>query len=682
MRSRRGWWRSRGHLMLLAGGAVFAGTLTSAVLQGQQIFRPIPTLQTLRGVRVPEPANLADFIADRQAAIVLGKALFWDMQVGSDNIVSCASCHFSAGADNRIKNQINPGLRGVDGAIGRMFDPTATGGGGPNYKLRTGDFPFHQLLIPDDRESAVLFTSDDVVSSAGVFNTTFEGLVAGREVCGDAEDNHIFAVGGEFQDPFLEYPDEVHTRKVEPRNTPTVINAVFNFRNFWDGRANNRFNGRNPFGNRDVNAKVWQVLADGSVAEAAISLENSSAASQAVGPPLSDFEMSCAGKSFSDLGRKMLTKRALALQTVAADDSVLGPHRSPTAARGLALTYRDMIKNAFQPKYWNAATTLPNGYKMMEDNFSLYFGLAIQMYEATLVSDDSPFDKFMSGTPGALSTEQRLGKTIFEGKGQCVNCHLGPEFTSAASNGQHSNAVGGLIERMTMADGLTAIYDEGFYNIGVTPTGNDMGLGVTDPWGNPLSYTRQHKLGVMGQPVFDPFTVNSCIFAVFSCFPVSDGSVRDATDGTFKTPTLRNVELTGPYFHNGGYATLESVVDFYNRGGNRRALQPMGDTSAYGPNTSNADLNIRPLFLTDPEKAALVAFLKSLTDERVRWEIAPFDHPSLRLTNGQSGDEFWVAYSNESMARALDAFTNLPAVGAGGRATLGLQPIKPFTPIP
>jgi hypothetical protein len=288
----------------------------------------------------------------------------------------------------------------------------------------------------------------------------------------------------------------------------------------------------------------------------------------------------------------------------------------------------------------------------------------------------------MSGTPGALTDEQRRGKVIFESKGNCVKCHLGPEFTSAGSNGQHSNAVGGLIERMTMGDGLTGIYDEGFYNIGVTPTSNDMGLGVTDPWGNPLSYTRQHKLGVIGQPVFDPFSVNSCIFSVFSCFPVSDGSVRDVTDGAFKTPGLRNIELTGPYFHNGGYATLESVVDFYNRGGNRRAIQPTGDTSAYGPNTSNADLNIRPLFLTDTEKAALVAFLKSLTDERVRWEIAPFDHPSLKLTNGQSGDEFWVAYSNESMARALDAVTNLPAVGAGGRAALGLQSIKPFTPIP
>jgi cytochrome c peroxidase len=672
----------KARVMLLAGGALFAATLTSAVLQGQQIFRPIPTVQTLRGVPVPEPANLGDFIANRQAAIVLGKALFWDMQVGSDNTVACASCHFSAGADNRIKNQINPGLRHVDAAIGRVFDPTATGGGGPNYKLRAGDFPFHQLLIPGERESDVLFDSDDVVSSPGVFNTIFDGLAGGRDVCSDNEDNHIFAAGGAYQEAFLEYPDEVHTRKVQPRNTPTVINAVFNFRNFWDGRANNRFNGRNPFGNRDQNARIWQVEPDGSLAEVAISLENASAASQAVGPPLGDFEMSCAGRSFSDLGRRMLTRRALALQTVAATDSVLGPHRSPTAAKGLALTYRDMIRNAFQPKYWSSNATLPNGYKLMEENFSLYFGLAIQMYEATLVSDDSPFDQFMSGAPEALTQLQRFGKAIFENKGKCARCHFGPELTSAGSTAQYSNAVGGLIERMPMGDGLTAIYDEGFYNIGVTPTANDIGLGAADPWGRPLSYTRQHKLGVTGLPVFDPFSVNSCIFTALPCLPVTDGDERDAADGAFKTPTLRNIELTGPYFHNGGYSTLESVIEFYNRGGNRRAIQPGGDTSGFGPNASNVDLDIRPLFLTPGEQAALVAFLQSLTDERVRWESAPFDHPSLKVTNGHIGDEFWVAFGNESMARAADAFINLPAVGAGGRAALGLPPIKPFTPIP
>ncbi|MFY0532376.1 hypothetical protein [Nannocystis pusilla] len=67
-----------------------------------------------------------DLIVDNDAAIALGKALFWDMQSGSDG-QACASCHFSAGADNRSRNQLTPGLIGGNG----KFDPTRTGGQGP-----------------------------------------------------------------------------------------------------------------------------------------------------------------------------------------------------------------------------------------------------------------------------------------------------------------------------------------------------------------------------------------------------------------------------------------------------------------------------------------------------------------------------------------------------------------------
>lgn len=63
---------------------------------------------------------------------------------------------------------------------------------------------------------------------------------------------------------------------------------------------------------------------------------------------------------------------------------------------------------------------------------------------------------------------------------------------------------------------------------------------------------------------------------------------RDAVDGAFKTPGLRNVALTGPYFHNGSRSTLEQVVEFYNRGGDRRGSDA-DNTTRFGPNRSNLD---------------------------------------------------------------------------------------------
>jgi len=224
-------------------------------------------------------------------------------------------------------------------------------------------------------------------------------------------------------------------------------------------------------------------------------------------------------------------------------------------------------------------------------------------------------------------------------------------------------------------DGKVAIYDNGFYNIGVRPTSEDQGVGRTDPFGNPLSFTRQFKQMLQGQNVPDPFQVDPCTFAVDPCVPVTDPNARDAVDGAFKVPSLRNVELTGPYFHNGGQATLEQVVNFYNRGGDRRG-QDSNDTTGLSPNGSNLDADIQVLGLTDQEKADLVAFLKKpLTDERVRWEKAPFDHPELLVPNGHPMDERMVVDANGD-GKAEDAFLTIPPVGAGGRGILG--PLKAF----
>ena len=76
--------------------AIVTVLLGSCVAQAADDPARPPSLKT---IAVPEPANLADFVRDRQAAIALGKALFWDMQIGSDGVQACATCHFHAGAD-------------------------------------------------------------------------------------------------------------------------------------------------------------------------------------------------------------------------------------------------------------------------------------------------------------------------------------------------------------------------------------------------------------------------------------------------------------------------------------------------------------------------------------------------------------------------------------------------------
>ncbi len=173
---------------------------------------------TLKNTQVPEPENLSEFVRDREAAILLGKVLFWDMQVGSDGVQACATCHFRAGADPRSKNQLSPrGLADTTGVIDIR---------GANSRLTLDDFPFHQLADRFDRTSTVVSDTDDVVSSQGVLLTLFESVRPGeRKDEGSLIPDPVFNVNGS------------NTRRVEPRNTRTMINAVFKLRNFRDGRA-------------------------------------------------------------------------------------------------------------------------------------------------------------------------------------------------------------------------------------------------------------------------------------------------------------------------------------------------------------------------------------------------------------------------------------------------------------
>ena len=168
-----------------------------------------------------------------------------------------------------------------------------------------------------------------------------------------------------------------------------------------------------------------------------------------------------------------------------------------------------------------------------------------------LVTGESSFDRYMTGNKLALSESAVRGMDIFKGKGGCIACHNGPNFS-----------------------------DSGFYNTGMK------------------------RNAEFDKPEFQKILV-------FDAKRMKIDNPEQATDDAgrylvtkdkadwkkFKTPTLRNLTDTAPYMHDGRYATLDAVIEHYNRGGDK---------------TENQDARIQPLGLTVSEKADLKAFLQSL----------------------------------------------------------------------
>lgn len=590
--------RMTGAGLALAGAvllnfAALAGT-SSAQQQPEHVVAPSALLRPSRPLswlQAPLPPNLETLVQDRTAATQLGKAFFWDMQIGSDGTQACATCHFSAGADGRLSNTISPGQPQVS---------TAFHVGAPEQTLTAEDFPFHKLADPDDRGSTVLRDRQDVVGSQGIVAHGFVGNGGADAVdqCTDAADP-TFQVQG------------TNVRQVTPRQAPSVINSIFYSRTFWDGRADTYFNGVNIKGVEDQSARVWK-LADGQPQLLQAIFASAGLASQATGPVVSEVEMSCSGRTWQDVARKVLQLQPLAKQVVDPADSVLGPlarTQMESAAPGLTATYGELIQKAFQPAFWSGADpAVPvagQPYSQIEANFPLFWGMAIELYEATLISDQTPYDRFLEGNDDALTPEQYQGLTLFNGKAGCMNCHFGSQLSNnaGAQTGQHFGF-------------------SGFEVTGVRPVSEDRGAG-------PIAR--------------DPLL-----------------------EGAFKTPQLRNVELTGPYFHTGGMATLRQVIDFYNRGGD------FDSTNLDSVMKRQGTLS-REQRLSEDQKHALVSFLLALTDERVRWDRAPFDHPSLCVPLKQvvGGD-----------GQAVDSMQCMPAVGASGAseprgAFLGLDPYQP-----
>lgn len=718
----------------------------------------------------PQLDEGAGIIKNKKWALVLGKALFYDQQVGSDG-QSCASCHFSAGADPRIKNEISPGFNDVtygptgDISFGSTRSDTGTVPPGympsgvpakPNYTLTPADMPLHRLVDDTDRDSDIITTTNDRISSQGSFDNLYTRTGPFRlfDKCGDAETD-VFYAG-----PYA-------ARQVEPRCTPTVVNAVFNHRNFWDGRATNDYNGVGVFGMRDIEgdpSKRLVVLnSSGKLELTYLAVENASLASQAMAPPVSEKEMSCNGRDFDDIGRKMLLKIPLLLQKIDAQDSVLGKpgpfgDLRNIKGRGLKLQYlySALIQKAFDDRWWKAAgfykvtsegnlqktTLLKGGYTQMALNFSMFWGVAIKMYEDTLISDQSEFDGLINtgrlvlgGGPAGGGANQGPGDPIdplllrgaqifnnvpglpvfadgnpvpvSRGAG-CLFCHGAPTFSE--NTFQDGKTFTPFLNPATdvgvpgLRGAVPDIRDLGFANIGIRPVFSDLLLGGKDPYGNPLSFGRQYK----SHHIIDPFLAGAITNNLIQG-SIANGSVSKLeADGAAKIPTLRNVALTPPYFLWGGYPDLRQVMKVYNRGGNRRQITgagdpdnahgtgcTSGDNSGTGPDgdgvyplsgVTECDTNTTGLMVNlglsdceapdeSPEKAAclanhqtvetddlaaLVRFLKSLTDPRVQKDAAPFDHPSLFVVNGHK------EIDKNRDGKADDNIFELPAVGKAG----------------
>jgi hypothetical protein len=125
--------------------------------------------------------------------------------------------------------------------------------------------------------------------------------------------------------------------------------------------------------------------------------------------------------------------------------------------------------------------------------------------------------------------------------------------------------------------------------------------------------------------------------------------------------------LTAPYFHNGGTLTLRGVIELYSRGGDFVPITALDGTAISGLTTPN---------FTEEEKVDLVSFLMTLTDERVRYQRAPFDHPSLILPNGHPGNQNGsTPESLLELNQAADQFRMIDAVGAAGGLALPLFPV-------
>jgi cytochrome c peroxidase len=183
---------------------------------------------------------------------------------------------------------------------------------------------------------------------------------------------------------------------------------------------------------------------------------------------------------------------------------------------------------------------------------------AIAAFERTLLSFDSPYDRFKAGDATALTDAQKRGRDLFLSEElECFHCHGGYNFSDS------------------VATVNTTIVETMFHNTGL------------------------YNLDAAG------------------AYPATDQGLIEVTEtpadmGRFRAVSLRNVAVTGPYMHDGSIATLEEVVDHYAAGGRTIADGPNAGAGHESPLRSEF---VNGFEITAEQKADLIAFLQSLTDE-------------------------------------------------------------------
>jgi cytochrome c peroxidase len=193
---------------------------------------------------------------------------------------------------------------------------------------------------------------------------------------------------------------------------------------------------------------------------------------------------------------------------------------------------------------------------------------AIASFERTVVAGNSPFDRYLyGGEKDAMNATQIRGFNIYLGKGRCVSCH-------------------------TIEQTQATFTDNRFHNIGV---------GFKAIQGKEVATAAALLKKKRAGADLDITVLTEANISELGRFVVTENLTEV---GAFKTPTLRNIEITQPYMHDGSLANLEDVVDFYNNGGRVEETDPVSGFLSGG---------IRPLDLSAEEKSDLGAFLKALT---------------------------------------------------------------------